>query len=93
MAPHRAGGLAVLRAVPKQWRQCSTPLGRLVKRDGVRPVTTNRIAAVAGSISSLYQYFPDKRAIFVAMVAAMIDAYARDPAPVSSISVSPRTRP
>jgi AcrR family transcriptional regulator len=41
---------------------------RVLKRDGVDAVTTNRIAEVAGvSIGSVYQYFPDKRAIFVAL--------------------------
>jgi AcrR family transcriptional regulator len=40
----------------------------LVKRDGASAVTTNRIAEVAGvSIGSVYQYFPDKRAIFRAL--------------------------
>jgi AcrR family transcriptional regulator len=41
---------------------------RVLGRDGVDAVTTNRIAEAAGvSIGSLYQYFPDKRAIFAAL--------------------------
>jgi AcrR family transcriptional regulator len=48
---------AVLEAVP-----------RVLQRYGARAVTTNRIAEVAGvSIGSLYQYFPDKLAIFSAL--------------------------
>src|ERR1700691_4423949 len=43
-------------------------VSRVLKRDGVKAVTTNRVAEVAGvSIGSVYQYFPDKRAIFVAL--------------------------
>lgn len=41
---------------------------RIVKREGASAVTTNHIAEVAGvSIGSVYQYFPDKRSIFVAL--------------------------
>jgi AcrR family transcriptional regulator len=41
---------------------------RILKRGGVEAVTTNRVAEVAGvSIGSVYQYFPDKRAIFSAL--------------------------
>jgi AcrR family transcriptional regulator len=41
---------------------------RILKREGFAAVTTNRVAEVAGvSIGSVYQYFRDKRAIFVAL--------------------------
>jgi AcrR family transcriptional regulator len=59
---------------PKQRRARQTveavldAVARILKQGGVDAVTTNRIAEVAGvSIGSVYQYFPDKRAIFVAL--------------------------
>jgi AcrR family transcriptional regulator len=51
---------------------------RLLKRGGSDAITTNRIAEVAGvSIGSLYQYFPDKRAIFTALHQRHIDQIDR----------------
>jgi len=51
---------------------------KILKRDGVDAVTTNRIAEVAGvSIGSVYQYFPDKRAIFAALRERHRDAIGR----------------
>ncbi len=47
---------------------------RILKREGVAAVTTNRIAEVAGvSIGTLYQYFPDKTAIFAALHRRHVD--------------------
>jgi AcrR family transcriptional regulator len=41
---------------------------KLLKRGGARSITTNRIADTAGvSIGSVYQYFPNKNALFVAL--------------------------
>lgn len=46
----------------------------VVKRHGSKAVTTNRIAEAAGvSVGSLYQYFPDKQAIFIALHGRHVD--------------------
>lgn len=65
---------ALTRREPKQKRSQQTveavleAVQLVVKRHGMRAITTNRIAEAAGvSIGSLYQYFPDKRAIFAAL--------------------------
>lgn len=55
---------AVLEAVP-----------RVIRRHGADAITTNRIAEAAGvSIGSLYEYFPDKQAIFRALHDRHVDA-------------------
>lgn len=75
---------AVMRRAPKQRRSRQTvdailEAVRLVaKRHGARAVTTNRVAEVAGvSVGSLYQYFPDKRAIFAALHDRHVDDVRR----------------
>lgn len=51
---------------------------RILKSEGFNAVTTNRIAEVAGvSIGSVYQYFPDKQAIFFALHQRHIDQIDR----------------
>jgi AcrR family transcriptional regulator len=63
-----------LRRRPQQRRALQTveavldAVIRLLKREGSAAITTNHIAEVAGvSIGSVYQYFPDKRSIFIAL--------------------------
>jgi AcrR family transcriptional regulator len=51
---------------------------RLLRRGGSNSITTNRIAEVAGvSIGSLYQYFPNRGAIFNALHQRHIDQIDR----------------
>lgn len=65
---------SLTRREPKQQRSRQTvgavleAVHVVVKRHGPHALTTNRIAEVAGvSVGSLYQYFPDKQAIFTAL--------------------------
>ena len=67
-------GATLTRREPKQQRSRQTvdavleAVNLVVKRHGSQAITTNRIAEAAGvSVGSLYQYFPDKRAIFTAL--------------------------
>jgi len=49
---------------------------RILNRDGLDAVTTARVAEVAGiSVGSLYQYYPNKEAIFGALLERTIDQY------------------
>src|SRR6202167_1170851 len=51
---------------------------RILKREGFQAITTNRVAEVAGvSIGSLYQYFPDRAALFEALHQRHIDEIDR----------------
>lgn len=75
---------AATRREPKQQRARVTvdavleAVERVAKRHGAKAVTTNRIAEVAGvSVGSLYQYFPDKRAIFTALHDRHVDEVRR----------------
>lgn len=63
-----------MRREPRQGRSRETvhavlgAVPRVIRREGVDALTTNRIAEAAGvSIGSLYQYFPNKQSIFTAL--------------------------
>ena len=71
-----------MRRAPRQGRSRQTvdavlaAVPRVIRREGVDAVTTNRIAEAAGvSIGSLYQYFPDKKAIFSALQATEVETF------------------
>ena len=73
-----------LRREPKQQRSRQTvdavleAVRLVVKRHGTQAITTNRIAEAAGvSVGSLYQYFPDKRAIFTELHDRHVDEVRR----------------
>jgi AcrR family transcriptional regulator len=81
---HRGQAMKTARRLPRQRRAQQTvdavldSVTRLLKRGGLRAVTTNRIAEVAGvSIGSVYQYFPNKQAIFNALLDRHLDQIGR----------------
>jgi AcrR family transcriptional regulator len=70
---------------------------RVFVREGYARATTNRIAAAAGiSVGSLYQYFPNKDAIAVALLrrhrARMMETVARHLADIDEATVEVRVR-
>jgi len=67
--------MSYLRKRPRQARSQATleaiveATARILSEDGERALTTNRIAERAGvSVGSLYQYFPDRKAIVRALL-------------------------
>jgi AcrR family transcriptional regulator len=71
--------------LPKQPRAQATcaaifeATARILETEGEAALNTNRIAAVAGvSVGTLYQYFPNKQAILIAMAHAERAAWARN---------------
>ncbi|NLS17527.1 TetR/AcrR family transcriptional regulator [Rhizobium sp. P40RR-XXII] len=80
----KANERSLARREPKQERSRHSveaileAVQRVVNRHGAKAITTNRIAEAAGvSIGSLYQYFPDKQAIFAALHDRHVDDVRR----------------
>jgi AcrR family transcriptional regulator len=76
----KASERASTRREPKQLRSRQTveavleAVQLVLKRHGAEAITTNRIAEAAGvSIGSVYQYFPDKQAIYTALYDRHVD--------------------
>jgi AcrR family transcriptional regulator len=70
----------IQRRAPIQARARSTvqaileAAARIIRRQGLEALTTNRIAEVAGvSIGSLYGYFPDKTAVMIGLARRILD--------------------
>ncbi len=85
MAPPRDTAPNPLRKTPSQTRALRTvdtlfeAAARVLQTEGEAGFTTNRIAERAGfSIGTLYQYFPSKEAIVVAMVRRHRDRVLRE---------------
>jgi AcrR family transcriptional regulator len=71
--------------LPKQARAKATcaaifeATARILEADGETALNTNRIAAMAGvSVGTLYQYFPNKQAILIAMAHSEGAAWRRN---------------
>ena len=92
------------RKQPRQSRSKATvdaildATARVLVEDGYDKLTTNRIATVAGvSIGSLYQYFPNKQAVVMAiadrhaveMISLLSSTLAEGRCPVHRQQVSP----
>ena len=74
-----------MRKAPVQLRAVATvetifeATARIVENEGETALTTNRIAAEAGfSIGTLYQYFPSKEAVVLAMIQRQRDRVQSD---------------